>query len=38
VTHDILRKLDRIGTSLETLSLDTVRMFHADALKAGFAL
>lgn len=38
VTHDILNKLDRIGYSLEDLSLDTVKMFHNDAEKAGFAL
>lgn len=38
VTHDILSKLDRIGTSLEDLSLDTVKMFHNDAVKAGFKI
>ena len=38
VTHDILMKLDRIGYSLEELSLDTVKMFHNDAEKAGFRL
>lgn len=38
VTHDILAKLDRIGVSLEDLSLDTVKMFHNDAVKAGFTL
>lgn len=38
VTHDILNKLDRIGYSLEELSLDTVKMFHTDAEKAGFEL
>jgi transaldolase len=38
VTHDILNKLDRIGYSLEELSLDTVKMFHSDAEKAGFKL
>ena len=38
VTHDILTKLDRIGYSLEELSLDTVKMFHNDAEKAGFRL
>jgi transaldolase len=38
VTHDILNKLDRIGYSLEELSLDTVKMFHGDAEKAGFEL
>jgi transaldolase len=38
VTHDILGKLDRIGFSLEDLSLDTVKMFHNDAIKAGFSI
>jgi transaldolase len=38
VTHDILAKLERIGYSLEDLSLDTVKMFHGDAEKAGFKL
>ena len=38
VTHDILGKLDRIGLSLEDLSLDTVKMFHNDASAAGYQL
>lgn len=38
VTHEILRKLDMVGYPLEELSLDTVKMFHADAQKAGFSL
>jgi len=38
VTHDILNKLDRIGLSLEALSLETVKMFYNDARKAGFSL
>jgi transaldolase len=38
VTPDILAKLERIGYSLEDLSLDTVKMFHSDAHKAGFQL
>jgi transaldolase len=38
VTRDILAKLGMIGRDLSELSLDTVKMFHADALKAGFRL
>lgn len=39
VPHDILRKLIALGgKDLEELSLDTVRMFHEDALAAGFNL
>jgi transaldolase len=38
VTGDILRKLDLVGKDLAELSLDTVKMFHDDARKAGFAL
>lgn len=39
VPHDILKKLDALGgKDLEELSLDTVRMFHQDALAAGFTL
>jgi transaldolase len=39
VPHDILTKaLKLVGTDLETLSLDTVRMFAQDAEKAGFNL
>lgn len=38
ITHDLLRKLDGLGKSLEQFSLETVRMFHADALAAGFTL
>jgi transaldolase len=38
ITHDLLKKLDCLGTGLEQYSLDTVRMFHGDALAAGFAL
>lgn len=36
VTHDILAKLDRIARDLDDVSLETVRMFHDDAGKAGF--
>jgi transaldolase len=37
-TSDILKKLDLIGKDLDDYSLDTVKMFHADALKSGFVL
>ncbi len=39
VPHDILAKALKLsGTSLKALSLDTVRMFAADATAAGFTL
>jgi transaldolase len=38
VTHDLLKKLDVVGKPLDDYSLDTVRMFHEDAKKAGFLL
>jgi transaldolase len=38
VTNDILKKLTLIGTDLDDYSLETVRMFHDDAAKAGFRL
>lgn len=39
VTHDILDKASRLaGMDLAELSLDTVRMFHRDAVAAGFKL
>ena len=38
VTHDILKKLDCVGKDLEDFSLDTVKMFHGDAIRAGFQL
>lgn len=38
VTNDILKKLSLIGYDLEDYSLDTVRMFHMDAVSAGFVL
>lgn len=37
-TNDILKKLELIGKDLTEFSLDTVRMFHDDATKAGFTL
>lgn len=38
ITHDLLKKLDCLGKSLEQYSLETVRMFRGDALAAGFTL
>ena len=38
VTSDILNKLTLVGRDLDDFSLDTVRMFHDDAAKAGFRL
>ena len=37
-TNDILNKLELVGKSLEAFSLDTVKMFRDDALKAGYIL
>jgi transaldolase len=37
-TSDVLRKLDLVGKDLAEFSLDTVKMFHNDASKAGFRL
>nr|MBC8176582.1 transaldolase [Candidatus Desulfacyla euxinica] len=38
VTNDVLKKLSLIGKDLNEFSLDTVKMFHDDALKAGYTL
>jgi transaldolase len=38
VTHDLLKKLALVGKDLEEYSLDTVKMFRNDAVKAGFKL
>jgi transaldolase len=38
VTPEILRKLAHLGKPLDRLSLETVRMFREDALRAGFTL
>jgi transaldolase len=38
ITHELLKKLEGLGKSLEQYSLETVRMFHDDALAAGFTL
>ena len=38
ITHDLLKKLDLLGKDLLQYSLETVQMFHRDALAAGFSL
>jgi transaldolase len=38
VTNDILKKLAIVGKNLDDYSLDTVKMFHDDAARAGFSL
>ena len=38
VTNDILKKLSNVGRDLDEYSLDTVKMFYADAQHAGFWL
>jgi transaldolase len=38
VTHDLLKKLTLLGKDLDEYSLDTVKMFWNDAIKAGFQL
>ena len=38
VTHDLLKKLDGLGRSLDEVSLETVRMFYDDAVDAGYLL
>jgi transaldolase len=38
VTHDILNRLDTVGKDLHDYSLETVRMFRNDAVKAGYTL
>ena len=37
-TNDLLKKLELVGKDLAEFSLDTVKMFHQDAAKAGFRL
>ena len=37
-TNDILKKLTLVGRDLEAFSLETVRMFREDAVKAGYSL
>ena len=38
MTHDLLAKLGSLGKNLEQFSLETVQMFHRDAIAAGFTL
>ena len=38
MTHDLLKKLDLLGKDLMQYSLETVQMFHRDAVTAGFSL
>ena len=38
VTHDLIKKLDLLGKDLQQFSLETVQMFHRDAIAAGFSL
>jgi transaldolase len=38
VTHEVLKKLAHVGKDLNEYSLDTVKMFRNDAIKAGFKL
>ena len=38
VTHDVLKKLSLVGKDLDEYSLDTVKMFRNDAVKAGYRL
>ena len=38
MTNDVLAKLSNVGKDLAKFSLETVKMFHDDAAKAGFKL
>jgi transaldolase len=38
VTPDLLKKLELVGKDLGEFSLDTVKMFHRDAVDAGYVL
>jgi transaldolase len=38
VTNDILKKLELVGKNLDEYSLETVEMFHRDALAAGYSI
>ena len=38
LTSELLAKLDLLGKDLEQFSLETVQMFHRDAVAAGFSL
>jgi transaldolase len=37
-TEDILKKISTVGKDLAEYSLDTVKMFREDAVKAGFQI
>ena len=38
ITHEVLKKLHLIGKCLDEYSLETVRMFHEDAVSAGLRI
>ncbi len=38
VSHDVLAKLSLVGKDLDVYSLETVKMFHADATAAGYSI
>ena len=38
VTDDLLKKLPGLGKDLDRFSLETVQMFRADAVRAGYQL
>jgi transaldolase len=38
LTHDLIAKLELLGKDLVEYSLETVQMFHRDAVSAGFSL
>jgi transaldolase len=38
MTHDLFAKLANLGKDLDQFSLETVQMFHRDAISAGFTL
>ena len=38
VTHDLLKKIAGLGKDLDQFSLETVQMFHRDAVESGFQL
>jgi transaldolase len=38
ISNDILKKLHLVGCDLSNFSLDTVKMFHRDAARAGYML
>jgi transaldolase len=37
-TNEVLKKLELVGKNLEEYSLETVKMFYGDAVKAGYKL